>query len=384
MIMDIPPSECVIDTRTTTNRIAPQRGVTLIELMVAMAIGLVIIAAVSFVYLSGVQGFRVQDAQSRAQEDARFIVDTMSRDIRMAGYFGCNRPTNPGDSQQATLEVVASQPLMTVNTSWLSDDTKPYDRFVDLQYLLRSFVGSHPSLPAVAASRLPGTEVLMVLRGGEDARPIIPNDDPNNVTDFSISSTIPGVGSNAVIAVSDCYVTKIMKPSVRGVVKPGLPVSLTVDNGVNRNNSTTAQGTGKIDDANVKFDANAVAMNFQPSLYFVAPASGTNTQPTLRRLGIVDDSPVNNGGWAGNGGTTIATGVSALRFEYSLFNDPVIYTTQQMEALGGNAWQNVTSVRVTFRMIAEQGGTSIAGARLESRDYQFTVGVRGRQYQGRT
>jgi type IV pilus assembly protein PilW len=67
-----------------------QLGFTLVELMVAITIGLILIAGVIQILTSNKQTFRVQEATSRLQENGRFAIDMLSRDIRMAGFWGCN------------------------------------------------------------------------------------------------------------------------------------------------------------------------------------------------------------------------------------------------------------------------------------------------------
>ena len=63
-----------------------QRGLTLIELMISVTIGLVFIfGAVTFL-VSGHQSFRAQNSGSRIQENARFALDILKEHVRMAGY----------------------------------------------------------------------------------------------------------------------------------------------------------------------------------------------------------------------------------------------------------------------------------------------------------
>ena len=64
-------------------------GVTLIELMISLTIGLLIIAGIGFAFLASRQGFRSQDALSRMQEGARTAFEIMGRDIRQTGFRGC-------------------------------------------------------------------------------------------------------------------------------------------------------------------------------------------------------------------------------------------------------------------------------------------------------
>lgn len=67
----------------------PQRGFSLIELMIAVAVGLVAVGAVASVLISSSSIYRVSENRARIQENARFATDFMQRDVRMAGYMGC-------------------------------------------------------------------------------------------------------------------------------------------------------------------------------------------------------------------------------------------------------------------------------------------------------
>jgi len=66
-----------------------QRGFGLVELMVAVTLGFIVVAAVGYLYLGSRQSFRNTDNMSRMQESARYALDTIARDLRMAGSLGC-------------------------------------------------------------------------------------------------------------------------------------------------------------------------------------------------------------------------------------------------------------------------------------------------------
>lgn len=67
-----------------------QRGMTLIELTVAMAIGLFLIGGALYVYSQSKNTYRASDSLARLQESARFALDTLEPDIRLARYWGLN------------------------------------------------------------------------------------------------------------------------------------------------------------------------------------------------------------------------------------------------------------------------------------------------------
>jgi type IV pilus assembly protein PilW len=70
-----------------------QSGFTLIEIMVALLLGLLVISGVIQLFISTQQSARVQQAASRLQEDGRIALLFLNRYIRLAGYT-----TNPWDN----------------------------------------------------------------------------------------------------------------------------------------------------------------------------------------------------------------------------------------------------------------------------------------------
>jgi type IV pilus assembly protein PilW len=65
-------------------------GVSLVEVMVAMTLGMIIIAGLGYIYLSAASAFRSLEAASRVQENVRFAFERISHDVRMAGFTGCS------------------------------------------------------------------------------------------------------------------------------------------------------------------------------------------------------------------------------------------------------------------------------------------------------
>lgn len=65
-----------------------QTGMTLIELMVALAIGMFLMLGAVTVFMQGRTTFRVTESISRLQENARFALDAIEPDVRMARYWG--------------------------------------------------------------------------------------------------------------------------------------------------------------------------------------------------------------------------------------------------------------------------------------------------------
>lgn len=65
------------------------RGVSLIELMVALAIGTLLILGLVQVFGASRTAYQLSSGLGRVQENGRFALDMLQRDIRMAGHMGC-------------------------------------------------------------------------------------------------------------------------------------------------------------------------------------------------------------------------------------------------------------------------------------------------------
>ncbi len=66
-----------------------QQGMNLVEILIAMFLGVFLIAGTIQVYFGSKQTYRMQDNLARLQENGRFAMDYISRDIRMADSWGC-------------------------------------------------------------------------------------------------------------------------------------------------------------------------------------------------------------------------------------------------------------------------------------------------------
>lgn len=65
-----------------------KRGVTLIELLIALVMSSILIAALYRVFISQQKIYTVQDQVVDIQQNLRIAIDQMTREIRMAGYGG--------------------------------------------------------------------------------------------------------------------------------------------------------------------------------------------------------------------------------------------------------------------------------------------------------
>lgn len=63
-----------------------EKGFTLIEMMIAMVMGLILIAGALSIFLGTKQGYRMEQGMSLMQSTGRAALDFLSRDLSMAGF----------------------------------------------------------------------------------------------------------------------------------------------------------------------------------------------------------------------------------------------------------------------------------------------------------
>lgn len=61
----------------------------MVELMVALVLGLMLVSAVLQTFLSAKRGYELQHDMSRVQENGRFAMEFLKKDIRQADFWGC-------------------------------------------------------------------------------------------------------------------------------------------------------------------------------------------------------------------------------------------------------------------------------------------------------
>ncbi len=337
---------------------AGSRGVTLVELMVAMTLALAILAGISYIYMQGKDGFRVQDNQARLQESARLVYTLLSRDLLMAGHFGCVKPTIDTNLGVSNVRITASQPIMTADTSWLETDQDQTNksREFDPGAILRGYDdGAGWQVPsAISTKRLAGTDTIVVVRAGDDYRHLTGPVEGEKT--FKIATPLPGVTTNnrvRPLIIANCSHAEIIKPTV---LNGGL--EFDVGNGFNKNTANNATDLFNEQDTLRKaeyYNELSTITTFEPVSYFVGLATGSNgaSVPSLHRVAITQDSatPGDNGLW--NVSTDVVVeGVERLQIRYLRPNrGGALETAAQISAAG--AWAEVAGIQIDVTVVSD-------------------------------
>ncbi len=153
-----------------------QRGVTLIELMIAMVVGLILMLGASGILLSNQRSFQSTENIADIQKGARISVDLLAREIREVGNNPCGAlplvsTVNPG---------VASVGLYWNTPIRGYDEAQP-----------ATLIGGNP------ANRVGGTDALLLTRSGDESLGI--RDHNPKSAQFKVTSSDHGLSDGDIV-----------------------------------------------------------------------------------------------------------------------------------------------------------------------------------------
>lgn len=331
------------------------QGLTLIELLIAMVLSLFLMGGVIAVLLDSKDHFFMAEETSYIQENARFAVDQIGYDIRMAGYFGCS----VGGNLTNTLNGSGS----AGGGSYSSNGIKgfEYSERTDADFPADIESASNPVRALVA-----GTDVVVVNRGEQNDSLVVTSHTPPSATvHLSVSHNMQK-GDILVMATPNCSNMSIFQ--MTGPTSPNPShINHSKNNSMNPGNCkkalSTATGGGYTcgtasepgnSETGVSFPPGSALMKFSSQAYFISTSEVTGL-PTLFRmtLGTV-------GGEAANEVEELVSGVEDMEIVYGVDTDATAdnlvnryYTANEITvdlATAGSfvAWDRVLTARVTL------------------------------------
>ena len=282
-----------------------QRGLSLIELMIAMTISLLMLLALVGLFAQSSQSQRLQQRAAQQIENGRYAMDTITQDIHLAGYYGQYARYADG--------TVLGDPCITGNAAAL---------FSGLGYPVQGIVVTSSSgVPAVsancatylpAANLFPGSDILVVRR----------------------ADTLALASGNKAVAKEVYLQTNPLAGEIQ--FGNGAAISTTGSAANSKADGTKADGTNGTGVTIMQRDGLTAGLirKYMVHVYFVAPCSipagggsictGAHDDlgrpiPTLKRLELA--VPPAGGALTFNT-VTIAEGIQALKLEYGIDSLP--------------------------------------------------------------
>lgn len=249
------------------------RGLSLVEMMIAITIGLIITAAVAQLFVTTRSAYTMEENMARVQENGRFAMQFLVQDIRMAGYAGCSsklKTSTPsgGSCAQGTICSIA-QPANAA-TTFDSAGLKGY-KYTGTGNTLADW---SPALPAdyfgTAPLPNPGTDVFIIQRADDLDTHLTGNTTPSNanVQILNTSDLAKQLSADDILMVSDCKGGDIIRAN--NISKSGNVTTIAHSNSVNAGNFLTHA-----------YGNDAQVMKLVSRAYFIS--TGTNGEPVLMR-----------------------------------------------------------------------------------------------------
>jgi len=339
--------------KITSKRTRRQSGLSLVELMIAVTLGMILTAGVIQIFVSSEAAYDTTRGLSHLQENGRFALTFMTRDARLSGYSLCT-------------QAVRHNIHNLTNNTYLS--TTRYQNFVDIAAPVHGWeaqntgpgdtplaLGKFPT-PSTAMSNwsddggnaldsyfsgrvLPGSDVVVFKRtmtafGDDGALP-----EPKNTGNVAASTTTinlnedSGIANKAYVLLNDCKGADVF-------VNNSAPDQTNVDRGGSNNNTALTlshdYGAGQMRLATVRTTA-----------YFVG--QGTSGEPALFRWQL-----------QGNTFDELLEGVESLQVLYGEDTNGSVPPSVDTYVTADNVtdWGNVLSVKIALLMrnVEDTGG----------------------------
>jgi len=295
-----------------------QTGFTLIELMAALVVGLILIGGVLQIFISSKKTYTVQEGLARLQENGRFALELLSRDIRIAGHMGCPK---------IAVDLATHRPRNLSNTIRSAD--LPYHFALGLE----GFDGAG-GFPAYLLSQLgepphAGTDAIVVRSVIGEA---IPVPAPNTATTVYTAMT-DSLQAGDLLAIADGAKVRVFQAGSMSPAENLLAITHPAA-GAPGNDPAAWGGAGDLGDG--WFDDGAEVYQVQTRLYYIRP-NPDNIPALYLKAGV--SSPVE-----------LVTGVADMQIHYGVdLAEPDGAVNQYLTAAGvtaASAWERVLSVHL--------------------------------------
>ena len=331
-----------------------QKGFSLVELMIAMVIGVSLMAGVVQVAVSSKTSFVVGEELSRLQENSRFALDVMTDDIRTAGYLGFS---------------IADGSLITTVTA-----NPPPTVTFDAASMIKGYHwdGSNwsPSIPAVdtaSGTVVSGTDIIIIQSGSDCGGQLISTmANANNPVQVHQGNTC-NIQDGDILVISDYTHMDVFK--VKSTNAPGA-AKLNIVHSVGNNAACNPNGPGAIacntqNNLGTTYGTDSEILVVQSMTYFIR--NGANGSPALWRLNN-NTSAVEE----------LVEGVEDLEILYGVDSDAIGTSgygvvdryidadTVDVDGTGTWDWADVISVRLALLV-----KTSSDNVLSEAQDFTF-------------
>jgi type IV pilus assembly protein PilW len=284
-------------------------------MLIAMALSLLLIIAAMNIFISGKQSYRTEAAMSRNQENGRFAIEFLNRDIRVAGFIGCS------NLKDVVPNIIATDPPLAA---------------LDLTTTLQGFDGNGKNGTGATwenpstIHHVYGTDIVVVNRGGDCGADLTTA--MGSITEgIQVETNNCGFKRGSLLLVTDCQSADL----IRATNFNAGASSITIEHQQN--------ATGNLSPALSKaYAVDATVSGFQQFTYFIGMAPSGN--PSLYRSdGSSTDEIVEN--------------VEDMQIVYGLDDGTDGEVDSYASASTVTDWSRVLSVKISLLIRSQDNAT---------------------------
>ena len=332
----------------TLNKVLRQKGLTLVELMIAMTISSILMIGISNIYSSSKQAYKINDEFSVLQENSRLAFRFLTQDIRMAGYVGCAWATGTNvDSTLDTASLTADQEAFvngfgTGLEGYDATGTGPNTAI----NLSSPTAGFNRAVNGLFTGHVAGSDIIVVRHANGSGVKLSGNKNAANfdIQDAGVNSIVggchapSGICEGDILMVSDCSKGRLFQVNnMTAVSANGGSIRLVHSASGTPGNSKSSWGGSSTEESEWFAPGDSEILKLGAYAYFIAP-SQTSGQPTLKRLSNLDTAP-----------QELVEGVENMQILYGFDSNGDGRANQYLVAPTAVA-TNIVSVRISLLM----------------------------------
>lgn len=323
-----------------------QRGISLVEVMIALVISLFLLAGIYQVYIGNKATFAFTNALAEIQENGRYALDLMSQDLRMGAEWGCIE-MNPDDTSN-------------INNTLSAATVPNYDA------VFYDFTGEQ-NIEGNNNTGLNGSDTLTI-RGGRTGQANVESPFFASTSNQLTIDATGSIGVDDIVLVARCGANDLLIDEEADIFR------VTATQLVNGN---TQQQLTFSANKSQQFENDAMVIELQTVNYFIA--AGASGEPSLFRREF-DNAP-----------QELIEGVENLQILYGVDTDGDKYPNQYQAADSVVDFNDVVAVRVMLlvrsiddnvsdapQTYSYNGATVTANDRRLRQVFSTTVALRNR------
>ncbi|AMO69389.1 type IV pilus assembly protein PilW [gamma proteobacterium BDW918] len=294
-----------------------QLGFGLVELMIAVTLGILLSTAVIQVFLATSTSSKMLDSMAQIQENARFAMRFLSREIRMAGYMGCS---SIGAAGFNNIALPTSLAIFSPGTALVGVDN----------------VGASDAMSAVV-----GTDRVTIKRASDEFITLTGNLSPDNAN-VKIEDNSVGFVKEDFVMVTDCLNGDMFRITNTPKKKGEGQTTLAHANGSNSDNKLSKIYTGE-----------AEVFGFQVIDFFIADTGRKSSAGNPINALYFQQLTLTSGGVA-TAPIELVEGIENMQLSYGVDTNADRAVDVYQTAAEVADWATVLSVRIELIMYGSQ------------------------------